>query len=95
MLIDLFNDDVKCGKRDVTRNVIGSSKMQANQISCNITFSSLDIIIKKVYCSDVGNFAGFTLVRKAIFTSLNDVTSDYNVLREALFSNTELKSQED
>ena len=51
-VIDLSNNEVKCGKRDVTRNVIGSSKTQANQITCNITFSSLDMILKKVYFLD-------------------------------------------
>ena len=37
MAIDLFNNDVKCGKRDVARWLVR-----------NITFSSLDVIIKKV-----------------------------------------------
>ena len=50
--IDLFNNDVKCGKCDVTHNVIGLSKTQANQIACNITSSALDVIFKKVY-SDI------------------------------------------
>ena len=50
-LIDLFQNDVKRGFQDDTRNLIGSAIMgpfQANQISSNITFSAFDVIMKKV-----------------------------------------------